>query len=52
MHVPESSEVNGRWTNDVVVGQVKENDDGARRRREDSRSMENVGVAVHVSLKV
>ena len=54
MLVSESSE--GRESseggNHAVVGNVKENDDGARRRHEDSRSVENVGVAGTVPRKI
>ena len=50
MHVSESGV--GRESSEsgglAVGGKVEENDDAGRRRREDSRSAENVGVARNV----
>ena len=38
--------------NHAVCGNVEENDDGARRKREDSRLVETVGVAGYVHQKM
>ena len=49
MHVSDSNEGRGsRGGNHAAGGRVEEQDDGAWRRREDSRSVETVGVAENV----